>query len=201
MNSHKVNSCHMNSYLSYEFSIYFLTIHLHNCLSNVWRAFESHQESQVLVFTKWCDDGTGVVSFVVKLKCIILHTKVKFSKNLYPEHLRKMSVIIGNEYCSCLMTLFSQCELLIQRTLLSFFGMVNENDAYSLSYCGAITPSPRIKFLFESLQMDSRYWVRHRIHRLGIWINVKVYLLCGYTSRVSSNIFLFSCSTQSKSAF
>jgi hypothetical protein len=112
-----------------------------------------------------------------------------------------MSVIIGNGYCSCLMTLFSQCELLIQRTLLSFFGMVNEDDAYSLSYCGAKTPSPRIEFLFESLQMDSRYWVRHRIHRLGILINVKVYLLCGCTSRVSSNIFLFSCSTQSKSAF
>ncbi len=32
-----------------------------------------------------------------------------------------------------------------------------------------------VKLLFESLQMDSRYWVRHRMHRLGIWINVNVY--------------------------
>jgi hypothetical protein len=33
-----------------------------------------------------------------------------------------------------------------------------------------------VELLFESLQMDSRYRVRHRMHRLGIWINVKVYL-------------------------
>ncbi len=70
MNSHippsyGVNSCHrhvkgihiyhMNSFLSFAL--------FHYCLSNVWRAFESHQESQVLVFTKWCDDGTGVLTF------------------------------------------------------------------------------------------------------------------------------------------
>ena len=70
-------------------------------------------------------------------------------KNLYPEHLRKTSVIIGNGYCFHLLTLFSWRELLIQRTLLS---------------------------------------------------SLKVFA-CGWTSRVSSNIFLFSYSTQSKSAF
>ncbi len=53
-------------------------------MSNVWRAFESHRESQVLVFTKWCDDGTEVLTFVVKLKCIVLHTIVKFSEKLVP---------------------------------------------------------------------------------------------------------------------
>ncbi len=33
-----------------------------------------------------------------------------------------------------------------------------------------------VELLFESLQMDSRYWVRHKIHKLGIGVNVKVYL-------------------------
>ncbi len=84
-----------NSYLSYELFICFLTICFHNCLSNVWRAFESHWESQVLVFTKWCDDGTRVLTFVVKLKHIVLHTIVKFSEKLVPR--------VGNGYCLRLM--------------------------------------------------------------------------------------------------
>ncbi len=46
--------------------------------------FESHQESQILVLTKWCDNGTVVLTFVVKLKRIVLHTNVKFSKKLVP---------------------------------------------------------------------------------------------------------------------
>ncbi len=87
MNSRHVNSCHRNIYLSYKFFIYFLTIHFHNCLSNIWRAFKSLQESQVLVFTKWCDDGTGVLTFVVKLKRIVLHTIIKFSEKLVPRTL------------------------------------------------------------------------------------------------------------------
>ncbi len=82
MNPHHVDSYQRNIYPSYKFFIYFLTIHFHNCLSNIWRAFESHRESQVLVFTKWCDDGTGVLNFVVKLKRIGLHTNVKFSEKL-----------------------------------------------------------------------------------------------------------------------
>ena len=36
------------------------------------------------MFTKWCDDGTGVLTFVVKLKCIVLHTNVKISEKLVP---------------------------------------------------------------------------------------------------------------------
>ena len=66
----------MNSFLSFAL--------FHYCLSNVWRAFESHWEVQVLVFTKWCDDGMGVSTFVVKLKCIVLHINVKFSEKLVP---------------------------------------------------------------------------------------------------------------------
>ena len=31
-------------------------------------------------------------------------------------------------------------------------------------------------FPFESRQIDSRYWMRHKMHKLGIWINVNVYL-------------------------
>ncbi len=142
MNSHHVNSCHGNIYLSYKFFIYFLTIHFHNCLRNVWRAFESHRESQVLVFTKWCDDGTRVLTFVVKLKCIVLHTNVKFSEKLLPRMFVQNVQDYWKWYCLHLLTLFSWPELLIQRTLLSFFGMVNEDDAYSLSCCGAKTPSP-----------------------------------------------------------
>ncbi len=59
----------------------------HYCLSNACRAFESHRESQVLVFTKWCDDGTGVLTFIVKLKHIVFHTIVKFSEKLVPRTL------------------------------------------------------------------------------------------------------------------
>jgi hypothetical protein len=105
----------------YMTSLYHMNSYTNICLSNVWRAFESHQESQVLVFIEWCDDGTGVLTFVVKLKCIVLHTNLNLSEKLYPDHLRKTSVIIGNGYCLCLMTLFSWHELLIQRTLFSSF--------------------------------------------------------------------------------
>jgi hypothetical protein len=87
--------------------VYFLTIYIHNCLSNAWRASESHRESQVLVFTKWYDDGTGVLTFVVKLKRTVLHTNIKLSEKLVPRALAQTSVIIGNGYCLCLMTLFS----------------------------------------------------------------------------------------------
>ncbi len=138
MNSHHVTSCHRNSYLLYEFFIYFLTIYFHNWLSNVWRAFESHWEYQVLVFTKWCDDGTGVLTLLSSSNIEYCIPTSSLVKNLYSEYLWKMSVIIGNGYCLHLMTLFSWRELLIQHTLLSFFG----DDAYSPSYCGAKTPSP-----------------------------------------------------------
>jgi hypothetical protein len=36
------------------------------------------------MFTKWCDDGMGVLTFVVKLKRIVLHTIDKFSEKLVP---------------------------------------------------------------------------------------------------------------------
>ncbi len=51
-------------------------------------------ESQVLVFTKWCDDGAGVSTFVVKLKRIVLHTNVKFSEKLVPR-------ILAKNVCDC----------------------------------------------------------------------------------------------------
>ncbi len=63
-----------------------------------------------------------------------------FVKNLYPECLRKISAIIGNGYCLPLMTLFNWRKLLIQRTLPSFLGLINEGDTHSLSCCGARTP-------------------------------------------------------------
>ncbi len=45
-----------------------------------------------------------------KQYCILM---LSLAKNLYPEWLRKMSVIISNRYCLRLMTLFSWRELLI----------------------------------------------------------------------------------------
>jgi hypothetical protein len=42
-----------------------------------------------------------------------------------------------------------------------------------------------VKFLFESLQMDSRYSVWPRMYRLGIWINVNVYLCVWINSKSS----------------
>ncbi len=150
MNSHHVNSCHGKSYLSYEFFIYFLTTYFHNCMSNVWRGFESHQESQVLVFTKWCDDSTGVLSFAVKLTCIVLQTNVKFSEKLVP---RTLAQNVRDYWQWILLTSF---------------------DFIQLTW--VVDPAYSVVFLFESLQMDLRYWVRHIMHRLGIWINIKVYL-------------------------
>jgi hypothetical protein len=59
----------------------------HGWLSAVSRAFKSHQDSQVLVFTKWCDNGTEILTFLVKLKHIVLHTNVKFCEKLVPKTL------------------------------------------------------------------------------------------------------------------
>jgi hypothetical protein len=42
-----------------------------------------------------------------------------------------------------------------------------------------------VKFLFESLQMDSRYNVWPRMYRLGIWINVNMYLFVWLNSKSS----------------
>jgi hypothetical protein len=63
-----------------------------------------------------------------------------FVKNVYPERLHKMSVIIGNGYCFRLMTLFNWRKPLIQRSLSSFLGIIYEGDAHSLSCCAARTP-------------------------------------------------------------
>jgi hypothetical protein len=49
-----------------------------------------------------------------------------------------MSVIIGNGYCLRLMTLFNWRKLLIQRTLPSFFGIMNEGDALGPVHCDLV---------------------------------------------------------------
>jgi hypothetical protein len=112
----------------------------HCCLGNVWQAFESQRESQVLLLSKWCNNGTEILTFLMKFKCIVLHTNVKFCEKLVPRRLRRLSVIIGNGYCLHLMTLFNWRKLLIQRTLPSFLGVMNEGDVHSLSCCAARTP-------------------------------------------------------------
>ncbi len=66
----------------------------------------------------WWNRG---LDFIVKIKRIVLHNNAKFNKNLHPEHLRALSMIISNGYCLGLMTLFSWRELLIQHTPLSSF--------------------------------------------------------------------------------
>jgi hypothetical protein len=42
-----------------------------------------------------------------------------------------------------------------------------------------------VEFLFESLQMNLRYRIWPRMFRLGIWINVNVYLLVWINSKSS----------------
>jgi hypothetical protein len=42
-----------------------------------------------------------------------------------------------------------------------------------------------VKFLVESLQMNSRYRVWSRMYRLGIWVNVNVYLFVWINSKSS----------------
>ncbi len=42
-----------------------------------------------------------------------------------------------------------------------------------------------VKFLFESLQMDLRYGVWRRMYRLGMWINVNVYLFMWINAKSS----------------
>ncbi len=111
-----------------------------SCLSYVWRAFESHQESQVLIFAKWCNNDTEILTFFVKFKCIVLHTNIKFCEKLVPRTLCKICMIFGKEYCLHLMTLFNWCKLEIQHTLPSFLGIMNEGDVHSLSCCAARTP-------------------------------------------------------------
>jgi hypothetical protein len=45
---------------------------------------------------------------------------------------------------------------------------------------------------FENLQMDLRYWVRHKMHRLGIWMNVNMYLFMWmYVKSFIKHIFVF----------
>jgi hypothetical protein len=45
-------------------------------------------------------------------------------------------------------------------------------------------------FCFESFQMDSRYRVWPRMYRLGIWINVNVYLFVWINSKSSIEHFV-----------
>ncbi len=124
----------------------------------------------------------------VKFKCKVLHIITSsFVKNLHLECLRKISMIIGNGYCLRLMTLLNYGKLLIQRTLPSFLGIMNEGDAHSFSFCAARTPilTRWSSSIFESIQMDSRYRVWSRMYRLGIWINVNVYLFVWINSKSS----------------
>ena len=78
-----MNSCHMNSYLLFEF-IYFLTIHfpylLKQCLESIW--VPSGVSSTCIYQMVWW--WYGVLTFVVKLKCIVLHTIIKLSEKLVP---------------------------------------------------------------------------------------------------------------------
>ena len=70
------------------------------------------------MFTKWCDDGTGILTFVVKLKRIVLHTILKFSEKLVPR------TLVQN-VCDCQ-----------QRILLTFYDSVQltlvADPAYSV---------------------------------------------------------------------
>ncbi len=142
-NSHHVNSCHRNSYIYHmnSSSIFWQYISIF-----AWAMSGEHLSPIESLKYLYLPNGVMMVrgswlllSSSNVLYCILMPSLVK---NLNPEYLQKMSVIVSNGYCLRLMTLFSWCVLLIQHTLLSFFGMVNEDDAHSLSWCGAKTPSP-----------------------------------------------------------
>jgi hypothetical protein len=47
-----------------------------------------------------------------------------------------------------------------------------------------------VEFCFESLQMDLRYLVRPRMHRLGNWINVYLFMWINAKSSVK-HLFVF----------
>ncbi len=42
-----------------------------------------------------------------------------------------------------------------------------------------------VEFLFEHLQMDLRYGICPRMYRLGVWVNVNVYLFVWINSKSS----------------
>ncbi len=124
-------------------------------------------------------------------------------KKLFPECLRKVSVIIGNGYCLRLMTLLSWCKLLIQLTLPSFLGIMNEGDAHSLSCCADRTPI-LTRWLSSFLKVFK--WIQgtgYGLECTGLAFGSMLIctFLCGQTSRVPLNILSFSCITRSKSAF
>jgi hypothetical protein len=48
-----------------------------------------------------------------------------------------------------------------------------------------------VKFHFQSLQMDLRYWIRQRVHMLGIWVNVEVYRLVWINAKSSIEHLFF----------
>ncbi len=101
------------------------------------------------------------------------------------------------------MTLFYWCKLLIQCILPSFFGIMNEGDAHSLSCCAARTP---ILTRWSSSFLKVFKWIRGTEYGLEFTglafgsMSICTFI-CGKTPRVPLNILLFSCSTWSKSAF
>ncbi len=62
-----------------------------------------------------------------------------------------------------------------------------------LLWCQDTKSNKMVELLFESLQMDLRYWVRYKMHRLGIWVNVKVYLFMWiYIKSFVKHLFVLS---------
>ena len=62
-------------------------------------------------------------------------------KKAYPFLFFNISLIIGSGYCFRLITLFNSLRSLIQRTLPSFFGIMNVGEAHSLVPWGDNTPN------------------------------------------------------------
>ena len=55
---------------------------LHCCLSKVRGALESHWESCIFVHAKWCAYCAEVLTLVIELKGVILHTDVELGEKL-----------------------------------------------------------------------------------------------------------------------
>ncbi len=101
------------------------------------------------------------------------------------------------------MTLFNWRKLLIQLTLPSFLGIMNEDDAHSLICCVARTPF-LTRWVSSFLKVFK--WIRgtgYGLECTGLAFGSMPMcsFLCGQTPSIPSNILSFSCSTQSKTAF
>ena len=152
---------------------------LHYWLSDIRGALESHREPQVFVLAKRRNNGTKVRAFFIKLKCIVLHTNIKFWEKLIAWSLFQniryngqwilpsfnnfvKRTQIGNPPYSAILFRGNECGWSPLTFLLTL------KDSYS---------NKMIKLFFESLEMNPRHRVCPSMYWFSIRIDVYVYFL------------------------